>query len=33
MAYLKLKEWGKAEQDASRALHLDPTHIKVGTRH
>lgn len=29
MAYLKLREFGKAEHDASMALALDPTHVKV----
>ena len=29
MAYIKLKEFVRAEEDASMALKLDPTHVKV----
>jgi len=28
MAYLKLKEWNKAENDASYALKIEPNHMK-----
>ena len=28
MAYLKLKEYGKAEKDCSCALSIEPTHVK-----
>lgn len=28
MCYLKMREWIKAEQDAARALEIDPGHIK-----
>jgi len=32
MAYLKVKDWQKAESDATSALNLDPTHTKSHQR-
>lgn len=32
MAYIKLKEYGKAEKDCNCALSIDPTHVKTMLR-